>query len=313
LSALAKLPHLQHLSLAGIALKAPDLNPLTEFPQLRGVYIWNTGITNADIEDIKKKNAKLHFETGVNNESIVLKLNPPVLETEERIINGQPLSLKLKHFIKGAEIRYTTDGSIPDSNSSAVYKDSVVLNKAAVFKAKAFKKGWLGSDSISVSFFKNSYKADSIRSLTPLDSTYKGKLGAKTLINGEKGGFNFGDGKWLGFRKNRMEMILYYNQPVSVSSVSLSTLVDIGGYIMPPVSLEVWGGITENKLVRLGRIVPVQPLKMSAGYMQGYECVFKTSSIKYLKLIAVPVPALPAWHPAKGQKGWIFTDEIFVN
>jgi hypothetical protein len=27
----------------------------------------------------------------------------------------------------------------------------------------------------------------------------------------------------------------------------------------------------------------------------------------------VPVSKLPAWHPGKGDKGWVFTDEVFVN
>jgi hypothetical protein len=35
--------------------------------------------------------------------------------------------------------------------------------------------------------------------------------------------------------------------------------------------------------------------------------------MKYIRLQATPVKSLPAWHPGKGQKGWIFIDEVFVN
>ena len=37
----------------------------------------------------------------------------------------------------------------------------------------------------------------------------------------------------------------------------------------------------------------------------------KASRYSYYKLIAKPVNKLPAWHSAKGKKGWVFVDEVF--
>jgi uncharacterized membrane protein len=313
LVSLNKLPFLTHLSLSGTTVSEKDIAPLTSFRKLSAVYLWNAPIATKEMDAIRKMNAKIQFETGFMNDSLVLKLNPPVLETEERIINGAPLSLKLKHYIKGTTIRYTTDGSNPDSEHAAVYKDGVVLDKSGIFKARAFKPGWLGSDSIVATFYRNSFNADSIRSFTPLDSVYKGSAGAKTLINGEKGDFNFRNGKWLGFRRNKMEMLLHYAGPVTVSSVTLSGAVDIGGFIMPPAIIEIWGGTSEKKLVRLAHIIPEQPDTIRSAYMSGFDCNFKPTLVSFVKVIAVPVAKLPAWHPSKGQRGWLFTDEIFVN
>ncbi len=313
LAVLSKLPLLTHLSLSGTTVSKNDIVPLTAFPKLQAVYLWSTPVTAAEITAIKKPNNTLKFETGFMNDTLVLKLNPPVLETEERIVNGAPLALKLKHYIKGATIRYTTDGSNPDSLHAAVYKDEVLIDKSGVFKAKAYKPGWIGSDSIVATFYKNTFHADSIRALTPLDSTYKGIAGAKTLINGEKGESNFRNGKWLGFRRNKMEMVLHYATPVTVSSVTLSSAIDIGGFIMPPASIEIWGGSSEKNMTRLSHIVPEQPDSMRSSYMRGYDCNFKPTEVSYIKVVAVPVAVLPKWHPGKGQKGWLFTDEIFVN
>ena len=314
LVALSKLPFLNHLSLSGTPVTGKDIASLTVFPKLRSVYLWNVPLTAAELAALKKQNADIRYETGFTNETVVLKLNPPVLETEERVISDSPLSLKLKHYIRGAVIRYTIDGSTPDSIQSPVYNNDLVLSKAAVLKARAFKQGWMGSDSITAGFFKNTFKADSIRALTPLDSVYKGSLGARTLINGEKGSINsFNSGKWLGFRRNKMEMLLHYATPVTISSVTLSGGVNIGSFIMPPVSVEVWGGITEKNMVRLSMIKPQQPDSMGASYLRGFDCNFKPTQVRFIKLVAVPVSKLPSWHPGKGQKGWLFTDEIFVN
>ena len=34
---------------------------------------------------------------------------------------------------------------------------------------------------------------------------------------------------------------------------------------------------------------------------------------KYLRVVAEPLPEIPSWHRAAGEKPWIFTDEIFVK
>lgn len=313
LAVLNKLPLLRDLSIAGTAVTKNDLAPLAAFPKLQAVYLWSTPVKDADLVTIRKSNNTLKFETGFSNDTLVLKLNPPVLETEERIVNGAPLALKLKHYIKGVTIRYTIDGSTPDSIHAAIYKDAVTIDSAAIFKARAFKPGWSGSDSIAATFYKNTFRADSIRSLTPLDSTYKGIVGAKTLINGEKGESNVRNGKWLGFRRNKMEMLLHYPNPVTVSSVTLSSAIEIGGYIMPPALIEVWGGSSEKKLTKLSQSIPQQPDSMRSSYMRGFDLKFKPATVSYIKVVAVPVAVLPKWHPGKGQKGWLFTDEIFVN
>ncbi|MDE3247232.1 MAG: chitobiase/beta-hexosaminidase C-terminal domain-containing protein [Bacteroidota bacterium] len=313
LAQLKKLAFLKHLSLSGTGVASKDLAVLTALPQLQSVYLWNAPGADKDIAALQKANPAVRFETGFMNDSMMLKLNPPILETEQRIVNGGPIYLRLKHYIKGVTIRYTMDGSTPDSVHSLVYKDSVPMDHKGIFKARAFKKGWIGSDSVAASFFQNSFRADSIRNLTPLDSFYKGSHFAKTLIDGDKGDFNFRNGKWLGFRRNRMEMLMRYPEPVTVSSVTLSTVVDMGSYIMPPVSVEVWGGSDEKKLTRLSVLHNPMPDSMRAPYMWGYECNFKPVTVKYLKVVAVPVSKMPAWHPGKGQPGWVFTDEIFVN
>jgi LruC domain-containing protein len=51
----------------------------------------------------------------------------------------------------GASIYYTLDGSEP-TKSSMMYKGTFILSKSAIVKAKAFKSGWVASDSGKVVF-----------------------------------------------------------------------------------------------------------------------------------------------------------------
>ena len=111
----------------------------------------------------------------------------------------------------------------------------------------------------------------------------------------------------------KMEALLVFNQPAAISNVTVSTLIDIGSYLMPPQSVEVWGGDNPKQLKLLNRITPEQPTMAKPTYQKGNEIKFSPVTVKYIKVVANPVPKLPSWHPGKGDKAWIFTDEIFVN
>jgi hypothetical protein len=148
--------------------------------------------------------------------------------------------------------------------------------------------------------------------LQPIDSNYM-KFGAKTLIDLVKGDAGFGSGKWLGFHKNKMDCYLYFKKPVVTSDITLSGLVDIGSEIMPPVKIEVWGGSSPQNMTLLGHLTPEQPEKAAPGYLTGYDISFSPTRVSCIRITVTPVDKLPLWHPAKGKKGWIFFDEIFVN
>jgi hypothetical protein len=238
-------------------------------------------------------------------------LNAPLLQNEARVII-QPVPLQLKHYVPGVSIHYTLDGSIPDSISSPVYDGHVLLTTRSLLKARAFKKGWLGSDPVIADFYAGKYRPDSIVMLQPVDSGYM-KYNPKILIDLQKGELNFGSGKWLGFHKNKMEALLLFNKSVTTQMVTVSNLVDIGSDIMPPVSVEVWGGHDAHSLKLLGRITPEQPKAAQIAYLVGYDIRFAPVAVRCLKVVVVPVSKLPVWQARKGKKGWVMEDEIFVN
>jgi len=297
------------LSLSGTAIKADALKNLSSLKQLTKLFLWNTGLKENEIRQLENKN--LVIETGFRSDTITLKLTPPILQNEEQVII-KPQPLKLKHYINGVTIRYTLDGTDPDSLRSEAYTKNVTISGNTHLKAIAYKPGWYSSDTTEADFYVAKYRPDSLIHLSPPDAEYKDDK-AKTLIDLVKGDKNFHSGKWVAFKMNRMEAILIFDQPAAISGLTVSSLIDIGSYLMPPVSLEVWGGDDPKQLKLLKRITPSQPAKMQPAYLKAYDLKFETITARYLKLIVNPVSKLPKWHPAKGQKGWFFTDEIIVN
>lgn len=308
---LKKLKFLKSLSLSGTQVTLEQLKQLQSFPQLKTVYTWNTPVAATDIQKLQQQLKNIRFENGFRGDTMILKLSPPVLLNEEDFITGA-IPLKLKHYIQGTSIRYTTDGTEPDSILSPVFSGKETINGNVVVKAKAFKPGWISSDLMEAPFYKYSYIPDTVIYITQPDNRYKDD-NHKLLINQERGEADFRTGSWVGFRENRMECLLRFVSPTPVQSITLSMLVDVSSYIMPAQNIEIWGGNEPKNMKLLGRIVPEQPTMVKPSAPKGFECKFNTTTVNYIKIIGNPVAKLPAWHAGKGEKAWIFVDEVLVN
>ncbi|MGN7723436.1 c-type cytochrome domain-containing protein [Chitinophaga sp. 22620] len=311
LKELASLPNLRSLALSGTAITLAHLQPLLQNKSLREVYCWSTPLTAADWQQLAKQK-QVRFEKGYADDgSNPLKLNPPVIENEQSIFLSSQM-LALRHPIKGAEIRYTLNGTEPDSLSSPVYTDSLRLDSSFTVKARAFKPGWYGSETVQARFLKTTFQPDSAVLLKPANEKYLGE-GPRTFLDHQTGNFDFGNGKWLGFRYNNMELLLLFHKPVNVSAVTVSTLQRKDSYIFPPQRLEIWGGADPEKLTLLKTINPGMPGKDTPPAYNSLVCNFPGKEVTCLKVVAVPVPKLPSWHEGKGQKAWIFVDEVLIN
>ncbi|MCU7552200.1 chitobiase/beta-hexosaminidase C-terminal domain-containing protein [Chitinophagaceae bacterium LB-8] len=310
LPAFKNLKFLKSLSLSGTKVNAEQLKQLKDFPKLKTVFTWNIPVTSAEMEKLKLELKNIHFETGFKGDTVVMKLMPPLVQNEEAFISA-PVPLKLKHYINGATIKYTLDGSEPDSIHSTVFKEGQMINGNVYVRAKAFKQGWVSSDVIEANFYKSTHKVDSVIFLIPPDPAYKGE--GKMLTDLVKGKTNFKLGNWLAWRDNRMETLLQFAKPTTVQSITLSTLLDVDSYIMPPTRIEIWGGADPKKLKLLSSMSPQQPTKSQPASMRGLECKFSPATLQYIKVIATPLAKLPAWHSGKGNKAWVFCDEVIVN
>lgn len=310
ISSLSSLKKLKLLSLSGNTLTIQSLNSLQRMTGLNELYLWQTGITDNDIASLKKIFPRTNIQNGFNGEGVAAILSEPVIQTETQIFTSS-VNVKVKHYMKNVSLRYTTDGTEPDSLQSLLYIDGIALNNSTKLKVKAFLPGWISSAVVEKSFYRTGFQADSVKLLTPPYASYAAG-GGKTLADGEKGDLNFRT-KWLGYKDNDMLAYLYFKQPVLLSSISVSTLVDIGNYIMPPQQIEIWGGKSAQQMQLIKKITPLQPQMQGDPYLTGFDCSFPKQEIGVVKIIVKPVAKLPAWHRGKGERGWAFVDEIFFN
>lgn len=313
LDQLAQCKHLSSVALSGTKISKDKLQKLMVLPSLSEIFVWNTSLDSIAIQELSKKYPKVAIDAGYKpNPNEILKLNPPILVNEDFILKKNA-PIELKHTLKNVEIHYTLDGKDPDSTTQTIYTKPLAIDNYTRIKAMATKDGWRASGKVDYTFFKSSFVADTAILLTEPKPQYRGK-GAKNLIDLKKGpNDNHGDAAWLGYQEKDFVSLIEFKNPIPLTTVTIAYLQRIGSHIMPPASVEVWGGNSEADLKKLQRIIPEQPKKMEEKANLGINVSIKAGSYKVLKIVVKPLPKLPKWHSDKGKPGWFFVDEILFN
>jgi uncharacterized membrane protein len=311
LKELAALKHLHSLSLAGNKLTPQALSQLRSFKSLKEIAVWNTGLSPAELQVLQSANKNITFIEGFKDDGKTMKLVAPQMKNTAFVFT-KPETLAMTNPIKGVDIRYTTDGTDPDSIKSPVYKPGILISDNTTIKAKAYKAGWHGSDIINYSFYKNTFKPDSIALLTFVSETYTAD-GAKTLIDGELGGMNSGNNKWLGTQAD-LAVVMFFKAPIKPRTLTLNCLKVLDGQIFLPSEIQVWGGKDQQHLKLISTLTPGPQKKGDPAIVKGMVCnLSETAALNCLKFVAKPIKKLPKWHYAKGKPSWVFVDEVFVN
>jgi len=304
--------HLEVISLSGTKVDSASLILLTGMKQLKKIYCWNSATSMADVNDLKKKYPDIEWDYGyIADTSEHLKLTSPLLRNDEQKVLGKNDAIEFRHPMPGVSIRYTIDGREPDSASSPVYDKAFYISEATRVKAIAVRNGWITSPVADLSFFARGRKPDYSRLLEIPDKPYSANS-VELLTDEKKGETSDLKSGWLGYRMGHFDAKFYFKEEVSLHQVVISTAKNIGSFVMPPQKIEVWAGkdSMNNKLIKT--IYPVQPKEYEPDRIEAYKVVID-GAYKSVRVVIYPVRSLPKWHGGKGEKAWIFLDEIFFN
>ena len=307
---LVSLKHLSTLSLSGSPLDETALAPLGQLKALDHLYIWNTGLGEEQISNLRKALPNTFIETGFVDDGTVYQLNPPTLEFDYAFFKDQA-RVEIVHPIKSTSIYYTLDGSTPDSLHSLRYTDPLLIDSNTTVKAKAFAEGWTGSAETGAEFIRSSVRPDDYQLNFPPSDRYKGDL-VNSLFDGKKGKPDVWDLAWLGFNHTDLEVEMAFDQPQDIDSLQLSIWYNVGSWMFPPGEVEIWTAQEGGHWELAHQSKPTVPDKDRPSGLTRVPVSFKTKGIQKMKLIAKPA-SLPGWHGAAGQKAWIMIDEVVMN
>ena len=209
------------------------------------------------------------------------------------------------------QIRYTLDGQNPTENSPLYTQPVLITKRFTNLKARVFSTIYQPSDVVEATFIKDGLPIKSVET-TPPNQKYKGS-GAMTLIDNKGGTTNISGNTWLGFQTDTVEIVMHLPKKEKVKNVLVNLLRDYGSWIFLPEKIEVLAfknnafQLVDNKTFEQNKNI------------NGSACVPTVFALKNgiktdkLKIQLYLVKQIPDWHAGKGNKSWIFVDEVFVN
>jgi hypothetical protein len=174
----------------------------------------------------------------------------------------------------------------------------------------ASMEGWKDSKPAEARLLHLAVRPGNVTLETAPDSSYRDRLDT-TLVDGIAGTTAHDEGKYLGFNGTDMRARFDFATPRVLSKLSVSYLEAVNKAVMPPQSIEVWGGENEQALRRLGTVQTDFPAKDRPAARHIVTLALPPEPLRYVRLVARNPGRLPAWHPsAKSTKALILIDEV---
>ena len=302
---------LEQISLANTDVDNTAAEKLGDIKSLKAVYVWNSKITAEEVKQLQKKYPSIKWDIGyIPDDKELLKLTPPSPVNIDKMILEPGEKITLKHPLPGAQIKYTIDGSKPDSINGILYTKPFSITGLTSLNAVGASAGWLTSEPSSYMYFLKGNKIDSAVFINQPSDKYKAK-GSITLIDLNKGTPGNLNLNWIGFRENSLKTGFYFSEGKKISKIILSMADNTGSYVFPPEKIIIKAGVDKNHLKSVGTLLPAQPLQQRSASLIPYTIDIKPGAYPYIEIEAVNVQSLPKWHPGKKEKGWVFADEVF--
>jgi hexosaminidase len=196
------------------------------------------------------------------------------------------------------EIRYTTDGSMPNSNST-LYAGPFSINGSALVKTAIFRKGRISQapDTIDINLHKAIGKT--ITYNKKYSSSYVAQKEA-TLINGYRGSLTYQDGQWQGFL-NDVDVTIDLGKEENLSKLRSTFMQVTGPGVYMPHFVEVSLSKDGSQFTTLEKVLNDVPATDPKLLFKTFEVSLKGQSARYVRFVA------------KLQRGFLFADEIIID
>ncbi|HRS40828.1 MAG TPA: glycoside hydrolase family 20 protein [Dysgonamonadaceae bacterium] len=212
--------------------------------------------------------------------------------------------------IDHADIYYTLDGSNP-TTASTKYTGKISIKDNTELKAIAVRSGSINSKMLQEKIVVNTSTFKPIQLLTTPANNYS-FTGASMLVDGLFGNENYRTGKWLGFQKNDLIAVIDLLRPTSISKAQIRTNVVTGDWIFDASEFSIESSNDGTNFTS------VKSEKYNDSHSDNYSEIithtmqFDPVTARYFRITVQP-SVMPDWHPGKGNRAYIFVDEIVLN
>ena len=209
-----------------------------------------------------------------------------------------------------APVHYTLDGSEP-TLSSPLYTAPIEIREGCTLKAKVFR------DNMQTRTYEQTFTASKALGHNAWLNTQPAPKylfgGALAMTDGVESGFSYGNGAWVGWLNEPLDITVDMGGKTAYSSVRLGTMVQKGEWIFPPKSVTVSVSDDNENFTEVGTLPIAMESESDPDGLKSYTVTFPEVSARYLRVTAPTVDSMPEWHGAAGEKSYLFADEIIVE
>lgn len=295
--------NLKSLSISGNSIPYENIrSTVAKMPSLKQVFIWNTTLKVDQIANLKKQFPRIVWEQGYIPKDEKIQINPPILVTENFILRPQE-DLLFKHTLKGVDIHYTLNDSLPDSLGTIVTRGPIQVQNYKKVKVIATKAGWLASRVVELKVYKSKFLPDSVYLLTEPEPEFKAQ-GGSTLKDFKLGGRDMkgATNRYLGYMKNDFVALAEFKKPQRINGITLSYLRKTDSGIFPPTKIEIYAGNDPKFLRLIETVIPGKPTERNGFTAMGLNIPIKPSDYRYFKFKANVLRRLPNYLMRDGKK-----------
>ena len=139
--------------------------------------------------------------------------------------------------------------------------------------------------------------------------------GAAGILSGSLADASNHRALWMGFHGTDFSILIDLGKTLRVENVVVGMLTNIQLGILAASGVRVSAGISKDLLRPCGQTGGSAEVTPNAASPTRNDVSIKTSGVKarFLQIDVRSIGTLPAWHPAAGQKAWLFIDNILVN
>ena len=230
----------------------------------------------------------------------------PIINVQKRTFNDAT-NVSINTTAPDAKILYSLDESDPKTE----YRKEFPVDKTTIIKAVSVNSK--GEKSKIVEAKLNKMPHDwSVKLFSKYNRQYTGG-GDFGLIDGIRGTLNFASGEWQGYQDQDFVAVIDLKRETEIKRVGGGFLQDARPWIWMPKAVEFEVSNDGENFRKVAEIkTDVAPEDMKPQIKDYFQNIAPVKA-RYVRVKAINLGKIPAWHPGAGFDAFIFVDEIFIN
>ena len=265
--------------------------------------IMNGGVLEFELTDEPNKTWFNEFSTSRIEGSFV---TVPIIDARERVFKTST-TVTIRSNSKDDKILFSTDGSEPKTE----YKQAFTVDRSMVVKSLSVNSK--GERSLIVESKLNRLPHDWTVKITSKYNTQYTGGGDTGLIDGIRGTTNFASGEWQGYQDQDFVATVDMQRETEIKSLGAGFLQVARSWIWMPTRIDFEVSSDNLNFRKVAEITTDVSVEDMEHRIRDYSQKITPTRARYVRVKAVNLGKIPAWHPGAGFEAFIFVDEIFID